>query len=397
MFTILTPSSAKLSKQALQRKAQKNQVVRLFHGAYMDRQEYDALDASEKYRARAEAFLATHPKVVAWGVTAAALRGAPVLANASLHFAAEHDNARSRQTGCVFHKPLSPSSEIANPSAQIILECALSSSLPEVLLAANYLFRVETLQANNGLLAKRTIKETTTEALLWNPAGSPVCQPYIQPASTMTQSILCDPDFLEAYCTARQTEFSSPNAELLWLDFAQLCKIHSPRRGILKALRTGLFFSDLCESPAESLLLARCIELGFEVPILQVNIFDPTSKKHLGRVDGLWPSVAVQEGLCQVDNKHGRFFQSCQIGDNDSVVIEFDGELKYQNDYEHVLENERRRQNAIGNLGFRFIRVNWSDLMHPDQLITILSSAKVPYAAKAHKRQPKVGNSGHFG
>ena len=186
------------------------------------------------------------------------------------------------------------------------------------------------------------------------------------------------PDFLETYSSARFTDFSSPDAELLWWDFAQLCVAHGNRRAIRRALSAGQCFTDKADSPAESILIARCAVLGFQIPLLQVNIFDPASRKHLGRVDGLWPSKKVLKGLRQSDSRFGRSLYSKQVGDNDSIVVEFDGRIKYGQDYSEALEKERLRQNAIGNLGFRFIRISWDDLMQPDRLHSILAAAKVP-------------------
>ena len=187
-----------------------------------------------------------------------------------------------------------------------------------------------------------------------------------------------EPEFLANYSAARVTGFVSPEAELLWLAFAQLCFANGRKRGVRSALQAGLYFTDQVESPAESLLIARCAELGFEIPYLQVNILDPVNGRHLGRVDGLWPSEAVQKSLYRSDSRFGRFLQCRRLGDNGSIVIEFDGKLKYRQDYAEVLERERQRQNAIGNLGFRFVRIGWDDLMRPERLRSILEAARVP-------------------
>ena len=95
-------------------------------------------------------------------------------------------------------------------------------------------------------------------------------------------------------------------------------------------MKAGLYFTDQVESPAESLLIARCAELGFEIPYLQVNILDPSNGRHLGRVDGLWSSEAVQKSLYRSDSRFGRFLQCRRLGDNGSIVIEFDGREKLE-------------------------------------------------------------------
>ena len=109
-----------MSRQALRQQAEKHRLVRLFRGAYMDAQEYAALDISGRYRARAQAFLATHAKLRAWGITAAALEGAPVLGGAPLHFGGARSHAKSKHAfrvrldlsfaGCAFGCELSVAS-----------------------------------------------------------------------------------------------------------------------------------------------------------------------------------------------------------------------------------------------------------------------------------------------
>ena len=161
---IITHSNSSMSRQALRQQAEKHRLVRLFRGAYMDAQEYAALDISGRYRARAQA------KLRAWGITAAALEGAPVLGGAPLHFGGARSHAKSKQDGCAFHEASleTPS----NPVAQTLFECASTSPLPDALLAANYLLRRSSAKAQGGLVACRDIDESTTEALVWEPATS---------------------------------------------------------------------------------------------------------------------------------------------------------------------------------------------------------------------------------
>ena len=382
MPNIITAANSGLSRQALQQKADKQQVIRLFRGAYVDAQDYAELDPAGQYRVRAEAFLATHPKLRAWGITAAALEGAPVLSSAALHFTGATGAAKSRQAGCVFHEDLPDAPTVNNRIATMLFECAITSPLPDVLLAANYLFRRAAVDAGSGLTAIRDIDEETTEALLRQPladGSKPVKAPGLADVSQLDTS---SPGFLEAYSAARSSDFATPEAELLWMDFAQLCVAFGKRRAIRKALLAGLYFMDQAESPAESLLVANCVELGFAIPLLQVSILDPTSGQFLGRVNGLWPSKTVQAGLFQLDTEFGRLLYSKQLGDNESIIVEFDSQVKYEEDYAEVLEKERLRQNAIGNLGFRFVRINWGDLMQPDNLKSIFAAAKVPKARR---------------
>ncbi len=377
-MNILTVANTGISRQALQKQARKQKLQRLFRGAYIDEAEYQALDISGKYCAQAEAFLLTHPELKPWGITAAALEGAPVLAHAPLHFSGLKSKAKSRQTGCVFHIELPAVPTISNRTAQILFECASSSPLPDALLSANYLLHRLSANENNELIAMRSINTKETEALIRLALDSSNVRVKAYSKPDASQLDVNAPSFLTTYSAVRNTGFSSARAELAWLDFAQYCTAYSSRRAIRKTLKAGLLFSDQIESPAESLLIARLYELGYRIPYLQVNILNPSSGEHLGRVDGLWPSDATQKGLYLHDSRHGRFLYSKQFGDADSIVVEFDGELKYRENYTRALREERLRQNAINNLGFRFVRLGWSDLMNPYRLHTLLEAAGVP-------------------
>ena len=378
MANIITISNASTCRQALKKQADTQQIIRLFRGAYIDANEYAGLDIAGKYRARAKAFLLTHPKLRPWGITAAALEGAPVLSAAPLHFSGTHSNAKSKQRGCAFHKELPSVPTVNNRTAEILFECASTSPLPDALLAANFLFHNLSDKATGSLFADRDVDEQTSETLIRFPLNSHTERVSIRNTRDVGMLDTRKANFLEIYSLARNMEFSSPDAELLWFDFAQLCVAYGNRRAIRRVLTAGTYFTDKADSPAESILIARCAELGFKTPLSQVNIFDPVSGKHLGRVDGLWPSKKVLGGLRQGDSKFGRFVNCKQYGDNDSLVVEFDGRIKYGQNYSEALEKERLRQNAIGNLGFRFIRINWDDLMQPDRLRAIFTAAKVP-------------------
>jgi hypothetical protein len=379
---ILTTAAHEVSKQAFQKGASCGRLLSLSQGVYVDADEYSSLDISEQYRVRAQAFLAIHPKLTAWGITAAALEGAPILQGAPLQFSGEKSAARSRQRGCLFHKPLPDVPQIANRTAQLLFECAISSPLPDTLLAANYFLRSYAKESPGDLSATRVIDEKTVEALIRLPLSETrtkaALKDKVKVRKNKGQPLLSSDRFLVDYLELRKTDIAATNAELLLYDYVQLCGEYRAVRGVRQALKAGLYFSDQMESPAEALLIARCVELGFSIPYLQVSILHPEDGRFLGRVDGLWPSRNIRKELCYSDTKFGRVLSSKTRGDNESIIIEFDGRLKYDASYSETLEKERQRQNAIGNLGFRFVRVSWSDLMQPKRLRDILESANVP-------------------
>ena len=380
MQEIITIFNTSLSRQALRKQVKGGKLIRLFRGAYVEASSYEGLDLAGKYRVRAKAFLAIHPKVKAWGVTAAALDGGPVLSTASLHFSARPEYMKSKADGCHFHLELPPTPVINNHVAQMLFECALTSPLPDTLMAAHFILHRHSTAARKSMVASREIDGKTTEALVWQPLYGEDHKVSAPSEPSLRKLNAKNIDFLDTYTAARKTPFSSPAAELFWFDYAQLCVAHNAKRAISKAVRAGLYFTDLPESPAESLFVARCVELGFAVPYLQANIIDPASGQLLGRVDGLWPSNAVRRNMYQSDSKYGRYFFSKQHGDQESIIVEFDGQLKYTDDYVAALDRERKRQNAISNLGYRFVRISWEDLMQVKRLHSILTQARVPLA-----------------
>ena len=229
MPDIITHSNSNLSRQALQQQAKRRRLTRLFRGAYVNTQEYAALTFAEQYRVRAEAFLATHAKLRAWGITAAALDGAPVLSGAPLHFGGARSHAKSKQAGCSFHEALlvAPSDSVA----QTLFECAATSPLPDALLAANHLLRRSTEKAKGSLIASRDLDEKTTEALVWQPVSPQNSKASIRAALDVGTLRGDEPNFLTTYSAVRRTGFISPEAELAWLGFAQICALHKGKRG----------------------------------------------------------------------------------------------------------------------------------------------------------------------
>jgi hypothetical protein len=179
-------------------------------------------------------------------------------------------------------------------------------------------------------MAQRDVNGDITEAFIREPLGPKGFRVREGDSERRSKLDVGSPGFLASYSTARASKFASPEAELLWVDFAQLCAAHGAKRAIPEALRAGLYCSDQVESPAESLLVARCVELGFKAPDLQVTILGLESGRALGRADGLWASPEAMRGMCQRDGKLGRLLYCRKRGDNDSLVIELNGRLKYQ-------------------------------------------------------------------
>ncbi|MDR1713054.1 MAG: endonuclease domain-containing protein [Coriobacteriales bacterium] len=379
---VLTAKTAKVTQQALAQKARRGKLLRLTHGAYVDAAEFAAQDFSGQYRLRAAAYLLTHPDLRPWGITTAALAGAPVLTSSKLHFAADEPLYLKRTSDLVLHEGLGDAARGCRPEAVTLYECAVSASLGETLLAAAHLLH-ELLLGERGITrsASYELDGDITEALVRLPLDAETSQ-YTAPAAVDLKGL--EPGargFIKSYTAMRQTRLASTAAELLWCEYANLCSAIGQRRGFRQALLAGLYFSDQQDSPAETLLLARCVELGFKAPLLQVGIQHPGTGQLLGRVDGLWPTASLQRSLRYADTQHGQLLFSNAKNGGGSLVVEFDGRQKYgQNaeDYLATLEAERLRQNSITNLGYRFVRLSWEDLVQPDALAATLSSAGVP-------------------
>ena len=117
-------------------------------------------------------------------------------------------------------------------------------------------------------------------------------------------------------------------------------------RGIRQA-REVLALSDAnAESPGESWLRLVVVQGGLPYPELQIPI-----DTHLGRkyVDLGWREL--------------------------QVAVEFDGRVKYETasgGASLAFYDEKRRQDALEELGWVVVRVMWEDLHQPDALVTRL-------------------------
>lgn len=114
------------------------------------------------------------------------------------------------------------------------------------------------------------------------------------------------------------------------------------RRGVRRARRAVGAMNALSESAGESRTRLFLAELPIEQPEIQVWI-DSSSGSF--RVDFLWRRLRL--------------------------ILEFDGDTKYfdfQKPTERALIEERERENALIEEGWRFIRVKWKHLNDPDAL-----------------------------
>ncbi|WP_232512577.1 MULTISPECIES: type IV toxin-antitoxin system AbiEi family antitoxin domain-containing protein [Rhodococcus] len=151
--------------------------------------------------------------------------------------------------------------------------------------------------------------------------------------------LACTLDFDEAViagdcAAARDAEFGS--ALLCCLDES------GPRRGIAAARRVAAFLDGRSESPGESLSRIRMHQAGMPAPTLQKEIRTPDGQ-FVARVDFLW--------------------------EDEGVVGEFDGMGKYDEGGVEALRNEKRREDALRDLGFEVVRRTWPELSRFDVVL----------------------------
>lgn len=148
--------------------------------------------------------------------------------------------------------------------------------------------------------------------------------------------LACTLDFDEAVivgdcAAAREAEFGSTLLRCL--------DVSGPRTGIAAARRVAAFLDGRSESPGESLSRVRMYQAGMPAPALQKEI-RTRDGQFVARVDFLW--------------------------EDEGVVGEFDGMVKYDEGGVDALRSEKRREDALRDLGFEVIRWTWPELFRFD-------------------------------
>lgn len=108
-------------------------------------------------------------------------------------------------------------------------------------------------------------------------------------------------------------------------------------RGARTAREVAQLMSGAAESPAETIARYRIAQWGFARPREQAEL------------------------VCE-----GRLYRPDFLWEEEKVILEVDGEVKYDGTYgdsREVIQREHRRQREIEHLGYRVVRVRWRDLM----------------------------------
>ncbi|TFB69674.1 hypothetical protein E3O06_15225 [Cryobacterium glaciale] len=135
-------------------------------------------------------------------------------------------------------------------------------------------------------------------------------------------------------------------------DVRELLERMAPFRGLRRVLAVLDASTPLSESVGESLCRVILAELGFAAPELQVEIRD--AKGFIGFADFTW--------------RHAK------------VIAEFDGLRKYEDDdlrnglsASQVVVREKLREDRLRALGYQVVRIIWSHLADPVQLLKLLT------------------------
>lgn len=118
-----------------------------------------------------------------------------------------------------------------------------------------------------------------------------------------------------------------------------------------RALQVVQFADARSESPGEWVARVVFAEEGLPVPTLQLEVFD--ARLLVGRLDFAW--------------------------EEQRVAGEFDGRVKYGD--RDVLLKEKRREDWLRALGWRFVRFGWEELFRPRTLARRIRAALAEAAA----------------
>lgn len=153
------------------------------------------------------------------------------------------------------------------------------------------------------------------------------------------------------------------------------------RQGVGQAHITASFADGRAESGGESILRAHLIELGYQIPRLQMEIPDP-----------------IDAG------RHFRLDMVLRSSNGQLVDVELDGRGKYTDegmtrglDAEEVRRHERLRESRITAYGFQVIRLSFENACNTSYLTRVLGAfgierGKAPQTTVAHRvRRPAAG------
>lgn len=139
---------------------------------------------------------------------------------------------------------------------------------------------------------------------------------------------------------------------------------YRPRRR--NALRTAGFADPLAENGGESVARGTMIELGYEIPRLQVEIANPLDPDDCYRVDFLWPGDSERPAI---------------IGELDGMGKYQEPEMLQGRSTLDVLTEERLRESRLTLTDARIMRFHFGDVLDRSGFARLLDASGVPKAA----------------
>jgi hypothetical protein len=174
---------------------------------------------------------------------------------------------------------------------------------------------------------------------------------------------LTGPDFPVALSTADALARHADTVDLgHWTTMSELIRLTSypvRRERAVRALDQARAAS---ESVAESMSRALMLDWGFPAPELQHEHFD--ARGFIGRSDFCWPALKL-------------------IGEFDGTAKYLDASMTGGASSRDIIRREKERENRLMAAGWRIVRWQWSDLVHPERLRAALWSAGLRPVADA--------------
>ena len=146
------------------------------------------------------------------------------------------------------------------------------------------------------------------------------------------------------------------------------------RRGVRQARITALYADGRSDNGGESIARAVMIELGFAVPELQVEMFDPMEPGNPKRGDFGW-----------------------QLDDGRWIIGELDGMVKYRGNGRHapqdidaairIMSAERRRESHLNLGGYTVVRFSMREVFDRAYFEQLLRTAGVPQRSAGGPRR----------
>lgn len=159
-------------------------------------------------------------------------------------------------------------------------------------------------------------------------------------------------------------------------------------RGKRAAIACARLANARSENGGESMARAAMIELGFEVPALQVEVPDLVDTWRRYRLDYFWTPGCTEKKRAELLARLARgearagCLEGCVAGELDGLAKTFDDRLAGEAGAQGRLLAERRRELRLTMLGLRVVRFSFAEAMDDGYLERLLTGYGVPRAGR---------------